>query len=128
MQENRRTMSTTNVSREQGRVFAVGDRDFEEKVLKSDQPVIVDFWAEWCPPCHALAPTFQQLSEEYRGRVRFAKLDVEADLQVPAHYGVQAMPTLLMFKNGKVCARVVGPHPSRVKRFIEQVLVENGGE
>jgi thioredoxin 1 len=121
-------MSMANIEREQGNLFAVGDGDFEEKVLRSTLPVVVDFWAEWCPPCHALAPTYQQLSEEYRGRVRFAKLDVEADLDVPVRFGIQAMPTLLMFKDGKVCARVVGPHPSRVKRFIEQALSEQGGE
>ncbi len=121
-------MNAMNVSNEQSNLFVVGDQDFEEKVLRSPIPVVVDFWAEWCPPCHALAPTYQRLSEEYRGRVKFAKLDVEEDIEVPARFGVQAMPTLLMFKDGVVCARVVGPHPSRVQRFIEQALVENGGE
>lgn len=121
-------MNNVHVSGGQSEVLAVGDRDFEEQVLRSSVPVVVDFWAQWCPPCHALAPIYQQLSQEYCGRVRFVKLDVEEDIEVPARYGVQAMPTLLMFKDGKVCARVVGPHPSRVKRFIEQALVENGAE
>lgn len=119
-------MDTTRTLHEQSNMFMVGDHSFEAQVLNSTLPVIVDFWAKWCPPCHALAPIYQQLSAEYQGKLRFAKLDVDENLNVSAQLGVQAMPTLLIFKDGKELARVVGPHPARLKRFIDRVLAENG--
>lgn len=107
-------------------VFAVGDQNFSEKVLASDLPVIVDFWAQWCPHCHNLAPLYKKLSVEYQGKLRFAKIDTEEHQEVPAQLGVQALPTLMVFHHGKMIARLVGPHPSRLKQSIERVLVENG--
>lgn len=110
----------------QTHVLTVGDRDFESKVLNADTPVIVDFTAAWCPPCRAIAPVYERLSNEYEGRLMFAKIDVDEHPLTPSHLGVQAFPTLLVFKAGRVIGRLVGPHPARLKLSIDRVLAENG--
>jgi thioredoxin 1 len=106
-------------------LFHVGDQDFESKVLKSDRPVIVDFWAAWCGPCRNIAPVFEKLSDEYNGKLGFAKMDIDTHGITPNRLGIQAIPTLMIFKNGKVIGRLVGPHPSRLKSEIDRVLAEN---
>ncbi|WP_242527141.1 thioredoxin [Ktedonosporobacter rubrisoli] len=105
-------------------LFNVTDQDFEEKVLQSSLPVIVDFTAQWCPPCHALSPVFARLSEEYIGKLRFAKMDVDEQPDVPIALRVQAMPTLILFRDGKEVSRVVGPHPARLKQILDRALSE----
>ena len=105
-------------------VFAVSDGDFEQKVLKATLPVIVDFSADWCPPCRVLAPVYRRLSAEYQGRLGFASVDIDENPLVYVRYRIQAAPTLIIFKDGKELARLVGPHPGRLKRAIDGILTE----
>ena len=103
-------------------LFLVSDQDFEERVLHSALPVIVDFTAEWCPPCRALAPIYARLSNTYQGRLSFAKMDTDENVVMPARFGIQGMPTLVLFAGGRPVGRLVGPHPSRLQQGIERML------
>ena len=84
------------------------DQNFEEEVLKSDKPVLVDFWAEWCPPCRALGPTIDKLANDYVGKVKIGKVDTDSNQNVAMRYQVQNIPTILLFKDGKIAHRFVG--------------------
>jgi thioredoxin 1 len=105
-------------------LFLVHDQDFEQRVLHSTLPVIVDFTADWCPPCRILAPLFARLSDTYEEKLRFAKMDTDENVLVPAQLGIQGVPTLVLFAGGKPVGRVVGPHPGRLQQSIERLLVE----
>lgn len=86
----------------------VSDTTFEAEVLKSSEPVLVDFFAEWCGPCKAMAPALEAVASELKGKVKIVKVDVDQNPSVTTNYGVQAMPTLLLFKDGKVAAQHTG--------------------
>ncbi len=86
----------------------VTDDSFEPEVLKSEVPVLVDYWAEWCGPCKSIAPILEQLAREYDGRLKIAKINVDENQQVPAKFGIRGIPTLMLFKNGNLEATRVG--------------------
>ena len=84
------------------------DQNFEQEVLKSSTPVLVDFWAEWCMPCRMLAPTIEKIAKDYAGKVKVGKLDTDANRDVAAKYSISAIPTVILFKNGEVAQKFVG--------------------
>lgn len=86
----------------------ITDSNFESEVLKSDLPVLVDFWAVWCGPCRAIAPIVEQLAGEFSGKMKVGKLDVDNNPDAAVNYGVRSIPTLLLFKNGKVVETIIG--------------------
>jgi len=93
------------------RPFAVTDSDFSEKVLESEIPVLVDFWAEWCMPCRLVEPIIEELAEEYDGVVKFARLDVDSNPQTSVQYGIRSIPSLILFRDGKPVSQIVGAMP-----------------
>lgn len=89
----------------------LGDDNFSAEVLESTTPVLVDFWAPWCGPCRQIAPLIDQLAEEYSGKIKVGKVNIDDNMQVANMYGVQSIPTLMIFKGGEVVERFVGPQP-----------------
>ncbi len=97
----------------------ITDQTFEETVLKSDKPVLVDFWAAWCGPCRMVGPIIEEISKDYEGRAIVGKVDVDANQEFAAKFGVRNIPTVLVFKNGEVVGRQVGVAP---KKTYEEAL------
>lgn len=93
------------------KIVHVTDATFEQEVLKSDKPVLVDFWAPWCAPCRAIAPHLDDLASEYDGRLKIVKINVDDNQQTPARFGVRGIPNLLVIKNGQVKEQIVGAVP-----------------
>jgi thioredoxin 1 len=91
-----------------GKAITVTDADFDTTILEADKPAIVDFWAVWCGPCRIVGPIVEQIAEEYEGRAVVAKLDVDSNRDTAVKYGIQAIPTLLLIKDGEVADRIVG--------------------
>ena len=100
-------------------VFEATDGNFDQMVLKSDQPVLIDFWAAWCGPCKALSPIVDEVATSFEGKVKVGKMDVDASPVTPQRYGVRGIPTLLIFKNGQVQEQIVGYVP---RETIEKAL------
>src|SRR5712671_2211349 len=98
-------------------VGKVSEADFEAKVLKSAEPVVVDFWAEWCGPCRQIAPALEEIAGSLDGKVKVVKLNVDENPQTAAKYGIQSIPTLMIFKNGQMASRQIGAAP---KQKLEQ--------
>ena len=102
---------------------AVSDADFTAEVLKSDLPVLLDFWAPWCGPCRGLAPVLEEIAEEFKGRVKVCKMNVDENSRMPAQFNVRAIPTLVLLKDGKVLEQVTGALPkSNIISMITQAL------
>jgi len=108
-------------------VMEVGDQDFEEKVLRSEKPVMVDFWAPWCMPCRMVGPVIEELSSALEGQANFAKVNVDEAPQVAARFGVRSIPTIMIFKSGECVETIVGACPKEYfKGKIENVIGEAG--
>jgi thioredoxin 1 len=104
-------------------VTNIGDGDFKQQVLDSQQPVLVDFWATWCAPCRAIAPALDALATQYKGQVKFTKLNIDDNQDTPQQYGVRSIPTLLIFKGGQVVEQIVGAVPkARIEAALQKAL------
>ena len=99
---------------------AISDDVFEDEVLQADKPVLVDFWAEWCGPCHMIAPSVKEIADEQEAYLKVAKMDIDENPVTPGRYGIMSIPTLMLFKNGEAVARIVGAMPK--DRIMAQIL------
>jgi thioredoxin 1 len=103
-------------------ILEVGDSSFESEVLKSDKPVLVDFWAPWCGPCRAIAPIVEELAESFGDKVKFTKCNVDENPTTPTKYGIKSIPTLIFFKDGEIQDKVIGiVAKSRLEEMISNV-------
>ncbi|MDE2150044.1 MAG: thioredoxin TrxA [Gammaproteobacteria bacterium] len=106
-------------------ISAVTDASFEQDVLKSELPVLVDFWAEWCGPCKMIAPVLEQVAEEKAGALKVVKLNVDENPGIPPKFGIRGIPTLILFKNGKAAATQVGAvHKGQLNAFLQPHLID----
>jgi thioredoxin 1 len=104
-------------------IDAVTDNDFEEKVLKSAIPVLIDFWAAWCGPCKMIAPVLEDIAHDYQDRLRIMKINVDENKEIPSRYGIRGIPTLILFKNGDIAATKVGAmNKSQLIAFLDNHL------
>ena len=104
-------------------LFQVNDKNFSQEVLSSDLPVLVDFWATWCGPCRSIGPIIEELAKEYAGRVKVTKLNVDENPATPSQYGVRGIPTLILFRDGKIFDQIVGAVPkARLVAMIEKAF------
>lgn len=98
----------------------ITDANFDEEVLKSDKPVLIDFWAVWCGPCRMVAPVVEEIASEYNGKLKVGKLDVDNNPEVSMKFGIRSIPTLMVFKGGKVVEQIIGAVPKR--NLVDKVI------
>ena len=104
-------------------IYTISDDSFDSDVLKSDTPVLVDYWAEWCGPCKMITPILEEIATEYEGRVKVAKLNIDDNPNTPPKFGIRGIPTLMLFKNGSVEAQKVGAlSKKQLTEFLDQHL------
>jgi len=104
-------------------VMHVNDSNFDSQVISSKEPVLVDFWAEWCGPCKKMAPVVDELSKEYKGKVKIAKMNVDEGREASAKFGIMSIPTFMLFKNGKIAKQIVGAvSKSELKSIIDSII------
>lgn len=102
-------------------ILYVSDADFQSKVLDAEGPVLVDFWAQWCGPCKAIAPVLEELADEYAGKVTIAKMDVDENKDIPVKFGIRSIPTLILFKDGAVVETLIGALPkAQLVEFLDK--------
>ena len=102
-------------------ITPITDANFEDEVLKSDTPVLVDYWAEWCGPCKAIAPVLEDVAPEFSGRVKIVKMNIDENPNTPPKYGIRSIPTLMLFKNGAVeSTKVGGLNKTQLTEFLDQ--------
>ncbi|BAU58474.1 thioredoxin [Halorhodospira halochloris] len=107
----------------EGAIVHASDQSFDEDVLKSSEPVLVDYWAEWCGPCKMIAPILEEIAGEYKGKLKVVKLNIDENPETPPKYGIRGIPTLMLFKNGNVEATKVGAlSKSQLTAFIDSNL------
>jgi thioredoxin 1 len=105
------------------KISEVTDSSFENDVLKSAQPVLIDFWATWCAPCRAIAPIVEELAGTYEGKVKIVKINIDDNPKTPTQYDVRSIPTLLLFKDGKVVGNLVGAYPkAKIEELVKKAL------
>ena len=105
------------------KIVHISDASFNQEVLEADGPVLVDFWAEWCGPCKMIAPVLEELADDYEGKLKICKLDIDANTQTAPKYGIRGIPTLIVFNNGEVVGTKVGAlSKSQLSAFIDSVI------
>ena len=105
------------------KIITLTDQNFQEEIKASDLPILVDFWAEWCAPCRMIAPMLEEIAEEYAGRLRVGKLNVDQNRSMAAQFGVMSIPTLILFKDGQIVEQMIGAQPKEnLVRVLESAL------
>lgn len=104
-------------------VLRVTDKTFDEEIINSDIPAMVDFWAEWCGPCKMVSPVVEELAKEYKDKIKIASMDVDGNREIPARFGIRSIPTLILFKGGEVAQMIIGAHPkSHIDEELKKLL------